>query len=333
MVADLLLASIADYARGYAIESAAVLESARCGLLESLSKCLEASSEPACAKLLGPIVPGAVMPGGARVPGTSLELDPVHAAFNIGTLVRWSDCADDGGASESGHSADCVGAVLAVADYLARRAVMQGRPPPLTRAALTALIKAQEIQGSISLASRNAGVALGSLLPVRVASAAVATALLGGTEDEIVSALSHAWIDGAGLSVEMHPRGRGTRRLWAAADAASRGVRFAFLAIGGDEGYPTALSAPGWGAYEVLCGGRPLELTHPLGSRIVEQTLRGRTAAERLLLLKRLRTSIDRRFPPRQAERVKSLFTELRRLDDRPVNELIAALVANGAVR
>jgi 2-methylcitrate dehydratase len=331
MSADALLASIADYALGCPIESAIDFESARGCLLESLASGFEALKERACLQLVGPLVPGAMMPGGARVPGTSLELDPVHAAFNIGTLVRWSD--EDGSMSvrEWGHPADCLGAILAVTDYLARRAIMEGRAPPRLSAVLTALLKAQEIQ---ALALSSGGLAdLGPTLRVRIASTAVAAALLGGTREQLVSALSHAWIDGTALPIHAHPSGRGARSRWAAADAASRGVRLALLAIAGDEGYPTALSAPGWGAWEILCGGQALALERPLGTRLSEERLAGRSAEERLRLLARFHCAVERCFPPRQAERIKRLFADPRRLDEEPVNELISALVANGAVR
>lgn len=332
MVADSLLASIADYARHYDVASAAVYESARCCLVESLSQCFESLHEPACRKLLGPIVPGAAMPGGARVPGTSLELDPVHAAFNIGTLACWSDSGDGGSASPWGHPADCLGAVLAVADYLARRAIMEGRPPPLMNAVLGALVKAQEIQGSLALESRDARAACGSVLWVRVASAAVATALLGGTSPQIMDALSLAWSDGAPLLPVAALHGRhGTRSRWAAGDAASRGVRLALLAIADDAGDPSALAVRGRSACDALGADWPIRLPSPLGTRIVDERLGRRSGKERLQLLKRFHSSVDGRFPSRQAERIKTLFTDLRRLDDQPVNELIAALVTNGA--
>ncbi len=331
MTADALLASIADYALECPIESATAFESARGCLLESLASHFETLKERACAQLVGPLVPGAMMPGGARVPGTSLELDPVHAAFNIGTLMRWRDEGGSTSAREWGHPADCLGAILAVTDYLARRAIMQGRPPPRLNAVLTALIKAQEIQ---ALALSSAALReMGPPLRVRIASAAVAAALLGGTREQLVSALSHAWIDGTALPIHAHPSGRGARSRWAAADAASRGVRLALLAIAGDEGYPTALSAPGWGACEIFCGGEALGLERPLGTRLIDERLARRSAEERLRLLARFYSAVEGCFPPRQAERIKTLFADPRRLDDEPVNELISALVANGAVR
>jgi 2-methylcitrate dehydratase len=331
MLDDSLLASIADYARHYTVARPAVYESARCCLVESLSECFQALNEPACAKLLGPLVPGAVMPGGARVPGTSLELDPVHAAFNIGTLARWSDSGDGSGTNPWGHPADCLGAVLAVADYLARRAVMEGSPPPRMHTVLGAWVKAQEIQGSLALERGDAHTACDSLLWVRVASAAIATALLGGTSEHIVSAVSQAWIDGAPLPLDARHSRHGRRSRWAAGDAASRGVRLALLVIADPDGDRSALTHRGRGTGEVLCTGKPIRVPHPLGTRIVDERLGRRSAKERLQLLERFHSSVDGRFPSRQAERIKTLFTDLRRLDDQPVNELIAALVTNGA--
>jgi 2-methylcitrate dehydratase len=228
--------------------------------------------------------------------------------------------------------ADCLGAILAVTDYLARRAIMEGRPPPRLNAVLTALLKAQEIQ-ALALSSAGPAADLGPTLRVRIASTAIAAALLGGTREQLVSALSHAWIDGTALPIHAHPSGRGARSRWAAADAASRGVRLALLAIAGDAGYPTALSAPGWGAWEILCGGKALALERPLGTRLSEERLARRSAEERLRLLARFYSAVECCFPPRQAERIKRLFADPRRLDEEPVNELISALVANGAVR
>jgi len=91
---DAVLVAIAEYAKSYNITSRQAYDTARYCLMDTLACGFLALKYPACTKLLGPVVPGAVMPGGARVPGLSYELDPVQAAFNIGTMVRWLDFND-----------------------------------------------------------------------------------------------------------------------------------------------------------------------------------------------------------------------------------------------
>ena len=193
---DAALVAIADYARNFTIRSASAYDTARYCLMDTLACGFQALKYPACRKLLGPVVPGAVMPGGARVPGTSFELDPVQAAFNIGTMIRWLDFNDTWLAAEWGHPSDNLGGILAVADYLARQAVMSGRSPPTVRELLTAMIKAHEIQGVLALENSFNRVGLDHVLLVRVASTAVVTSLLGGTLEQVVNAVSNAWIDG-----------------------------------------------------------------------------------------------------------------------------------------
>src|ERR1700722_16681669 len=178
---DAVLTAIASYARDARIDSATAYETARYCLMDTLACGLQAMKYPACRKLLGPVVPGAVMPGGARVPGTSYELDPVQAAFNIGALVRWLDFNDTWLAAEWGHPSDNLGGILAVADYLARAAVMHGLDPPTVRDVLTSMIKAHEIQGVLALENSFNRVGLDHVLLVRVASTAVVTAMLSGT--------------------------------------------------------------------------------------------------------------------------------------------------------
>src|SRR5438477_5021658 len=229
--------------------------------------------QPACTKPMGPVVPGAVMPGGARVPGTSFELDPVQAAFNIGTLIRWLDFNDTWLAAEWGHPSDNLGGILAVADYLARNAVMSGRTPPSVRALLTAMIKAHEIQGVLALENSFNRVGLDHVLLVRVASTAVVAGMLGASTGQIVNALSNAWIDGGALRTYRHAPNTGSRKSWAAGDATSRGVRHALMALNGEMGYPSALSAKTWGFYDVLFKGQAFSLPQPFGSYVMENVL------------------------------------------------------------
>jgi 2-methylcitrate dehydratase len=228
---------------------------------------------PACTKLLGPVVPGAILPNGARVPGTSYELDPVAAAFNIGALVRWLDFNDTWLAAEWGHPSDNLGAILAVADYVSRqRGKKRGRA--LTMAdVLTAMIKAHEIQGVLALNHSFNRVGLDHVLLVRIASTAVATHLLGGSREQIVDALSNAWLDGGALRTYRHAPNTGSRKSWAAGDATSRAVRHALMALAGEMGYPSALSARTWGFQDVLFKGKPIALDRPLGSYVMENVL------------------------------------------------------------
>jgi len=270
---DALLVSIAEYAHGARIESAQAYETARYCLMDTLACGFQALRYPACTKLLGPVVPGAVMPGGARVPGTSFELDPVQAAFNIGTMVRWLDFNDTWLAAEWGHPSDNLGAILATADYLARKAVMEGGKPPGVRDLLTAMIKAHEIQGVLALENSFNRVGLDHVLLVRVASTAVVTAMLGGTLAQVINAVSNAWIDGGALRTYRHAPNTGSRKSWAAGDATSRGVRHALIALGGEMGYPSALTAATWGFCDVLFKGQPLRLPQPFGSYVMENIL------------------------------------------------------------
>ncbi len=213
------------------------------------------------------------MQGGARVPGTSFELDPVQAAFNIGAMVRWLDFNDTWLAAEWGHPSDNLGGILAVADYLARSAVMQGLDPPTVRDLLTAMIKAHEIQGVLALENSFNRVGLDHVLLVRVASTAVVTAMLSGTREQVVNAVSNAWIDGGALRTYRHAPNTGSRKSWAAGDATSRAVRLALIALTGEMGYPSALSAKTWGFQDVLFKGKPLALPQPFGSYVMENVL------------------------------------------------------------
>ena len=270
---DQALVDIADYVAGYQVESAAALETARYCLMDSLACAFQALDYPACTKLLGPVVPGATLPGGARVPGTPWELDPVQAAFNIGTLVRWLDFNDTWLAAEWGHPSDNLGAILAVADYLSRKRVAEGEAPLAMRAVLEAMVKAHEIQGVIALENAFNRVGLDHVLLVRIASTAVATRMLGGNRQQVVNAVSNAWIDGGALRTYRHAPNTGSRKSWAAGDATSRGVRQALIALTGEMGYPSALTAPRWGFQDVLFGGKPLSFTQGYGTYVMENVL------------------------------------------------------------
>jgi 2-methylcitrate dehydratase len=270
---DAALIAIARYARNFTLESQSAYDTARYCLMDTLACGFQALKYPACRKLLGPVVPGAVMAGGARVPGTSYELDPVQAAFNIGAIVRWLDFNDTWLAAEWGHPSDNLGGILAVADYLARNAVMTGKSPPKVRDVLTAMIKAHEIQGVLALENSFNRVGLDHVLLVRVASTAVVASMLGASDEQVVNAVSNAWIDGGALRTYRHAPNTGSRKSWAAGDATSRAVRLALISLTGEMGYPSALSAKTWGFGDVLFKGKPLSLPQPFGSYVMENVL------------------------------------------------------------
>jgi 2-methylcitrate dehydratase len=267
---DRLLQQLTDYALTARIDSAEAWQTARYCLLDALGCGLLALSYPACSKLIGPVVPGAILPGGSRVPGTSLELDPVQAAFCLGAMVRWLDFNDTWLAAEWGHPSDNLGGILAVADYMGRQ---QGKPPLLMRSVLEALIKSYEIQGVLALNHSFNRVGLDHVLLVRIASTAVVAVLLGCTREQVLSALSHAFIDGGALRTYRHAPNTGPRKSWAAGDATSRAVRLALLARLGEMSYPSALTAPTWGFQDVLFRGKPLTLAQPLASYVMENIL------------------------------------------------------------
>jgi 2-methylcitrate dehydratase len=270
---DELLTEIVEYVGNYTVESGEAYETARYCLMDALGCALSALGHPECAKHLGPQVPGTTVPSGARVPGTQFELDPVKAAFDIGCALRWLDYNDTWLAAEWGHPSDNLGAILAVSDHLSRRRLAEGRQPLHVRDVLTALIKAYEIQGVLSLDNSLNRAGLDHVLFVRVASTAVATSLLGGNVGQITDALSNAFLDGGALRTYRHAPNTGSRKSWAAGDATSRAVRLAMMTVGGEMGYPSALSARRWGFQEVLFGGRPLTLGRSLGSYVVENVL------------------------------------------------------------
>ena len=270
---DALLRQLADYVTADPMKSDEAYSTARYCLMDTLACGMLALEYPACTKLLGPVVPGADMQGGARVPGTPFQLDPVQAAFNIGAMVRWLDFNDTWLAAEWGHPSDNLGAILALADYLARKAVAEGKEPPVMRDVLTAMIRAHEIQGVIALENSFNRVGLDHVLLVRLASACVSTGLLGGSHEDVMTVASHALIDGGALRAYRHAPQAGPRKSWAAGDASARGLRLALITRTGEIGYPAALSAPTWGFQDVLFGGNEVKLAQPLGSYVMENIL------------------------------------------------------------
>jgi 2-methylcitrate dehydratase len=282
---DPLLADLADYALSARITSVEAYDTARWCLADTLACGIMALAYPACTKLLGPVVAGASIQHGARVPGTAYELDPVAAAFNIGTIVRWLDFNDTWLAAEWGHPSDNLGAILGTADWLSRHqaahiapaafhTLLPARRSPLTmKDVLTAMVKAHEIQGVLALDNSFNRVGLDHVLLVRVASTAVTAALLGGTRDHVINALSHAWLDGSALRTYRHAPNTGSRKSWAAGDATARAVRLSLIAMTGEMGYPSVLTAKTWGFQDVSFKGTPLKLARPLGSYVMEQIL------------------------------------------------------------
>ncbi len=286
---DQLLVDIAEYAGSFQITSELGFETAHYCLMDTLACGFLALKYPACTKLLGPVVPGATFRGGARVPGTAYELDPVNAAFNIGAMIRWLDFNDTWLAAEWNHPSDNLGGILAVADYLSRT----GKPIKV-RDVLTGMIKAHEIQGVLALKNSFNRVGLDHVLLVRVASTAVVAGMLGGTREQIINAVSNAWIDGGALRTYRHAPNTGSRKSWAAGDATSRAVRLALFALKGEMGYPSALSAETWGFQDVLFKGKPIVLERPFGSYVMENILfkisypaefHGQTAVEAAMTL------------------------------------------------
>jgi 2-methylcitrate dehydratase len=271
--ADTVLTEIADYVRQYRVTSGLAYTTARHCLIDTLGCGLEALEYPACTKLLGPLVPGTIVPNGAKVPGTQLQLDPVQAAFNIGAMIRWLDFNDTWLAAEWGHPSDNLGGILAVADWISRGHVAAGRAPLVMQAVLTAMIKAHEIQGVIALENSFNRVGLDHVVLVKVASTAVVAGLLGLTHEEIVNAVSLAWVDGQSLRTYRHAPNTGSRKSWAAGDATSRAVRLALIAKTGEMGYPSVLTARTWGFYDVLFKGKPFEFQRPYGTYVMENVL------------------------------------------------------------
>ncbi len=295
---DQVLTDIADYALGYEITSELAYKTAQYCLMDTLGCGLEALEYSACTKLLGPIVPGTVVPNGARVPGTGYQLDPVQAAFNIGAMIRWLDFNDTWLAAEWGHPSDNLGGILAVADWLSRSGAA------LTmRDVLTAMIKAHEIQGCIALENSFNKVGLDHVVLVKVASTAVVSGLLGLTREQTINALSLAWVDGQSLRTYRHAPNTGSRKSWAAGDATSRAVRLALMARAGEMGYPSVLTAKTWGFYDVSFRGNTFKFQRPYGTYVMENVLfkinfpaefHAQTAVEAAMKLKARLDAMDR---------------------------------------
>jgi 2-methylcitrate dehydratase len=265
---DKVLTDIADYVTRYQVTSAQAYETARYCLMDTLGCGLEALEYPACTKLLGPIVPGTVVPNGAKVPGTQFQLDPVQAAFNIGAMIRWLDFNDTWLAAEWGHPSDNLGGILAIADWLARNG-----KKVVVKDVLTGMIKAHEIQGVLALENSFNRVGLDHVVLVKVASTAVVSQLLNLDPEEIANAVSQAWVDGQSLRTYRHAPNTGSRKSWAAGDATSRAVRLALISRAGEMGYPSVLSAKTWGFYDVLFKGNAFKFQRPFGSYVMENVL------------------------------------------------------------
>jgi len=270
---DEVLVRIANYVFDYKIESKEALETAKYCLIDTLGCGLEALDYPACVRHLGPTVPGSIIPNGTKIPGTKFQLDPINGAFNIGAMIRWLDFNDTWLAAEWGHPSDNLGGILAVADWISRTKVSNKKPPLQMKVVLEAMIKAHEIQGIIALENSFNRVGLDHVVLVKIATTAVVSQMLGASKEQIIDALSNAWVDGQSLRTYRHAPNTGSRKSWAAGDATSRGVRLALMVMKGEMGYPTALSAKGWGFYDVLFNGKSFKFKQDFGSYVMENVL------------------------------------------------------------
>lgn len=287
-VPDQVLVAIADYVHDHEITSEAAYRTARFCVIDALGCAIEALRYPECTKLLGPLAPGMHFEHGARVPGTRLELDPVNAAFSLGTMIRWLDFNDAFTAAEGGHPSDNLGGILATADYVSRRRTAGGKPALTMRDVLTAAIKAYEIQGVLSLENNLTQFGFDHTALLRVASTAVCTRILGGDREDIVNAVSNAFADGMPVKIYRQGDNIGSRKNWAAGEATSRGVRLALIALTGETGYPSVLTAKSFGVYDALFKGQPFAFRQAYGSYVMENVMykfvaagmHGQTAAE-----------------------------------------------------
>jgi 2-methylcitrate dehydratase len=270
---DQVIVDIANYVADFEITSSEAFDTARNCLMDTLGCGFEALDYPACTKILGPVVPGTIVPNGAKVPGTNFQLDPILAAFNIGAMIRWLDFNDTWLAAEWGHPSDNLGGILACADYISRKNVAEGKAPLTIKDVLTAMIKAHEIQGVFALENSFNRVGLDHVILVKIASTAVVTKLLGGNKEDIINAVSNAFVDGQSLRTYRHSPNTGSRKSWAAGDATSRAVRLAWMVLQGEMGYPSALTAKTWGFYDVLFKGNAFKFQRDYGSYVMEQVL------------------------------------------------------------
>ena len=327
---DRVLTDIADYVLSFNIRSKDAYETARYCLMDTLGCGLEALEYPACTKLLGPIVPGTIVPHGAKVPGTQHQLDPVQAAFNIGTMIRWLDFNDTWLAAEWGHPSDNLGGILASADWLSRNALAAGKKPLTIRDVLTAMIKAHEIQGCIALENSFNKIGMDHVVLVKVASTAVVACMLGLGRDEVINAISLAWVDGQSLRTYRHAPNTGSRKSWAAGDATSRAVRLALIARTGEMGYPSVLSAKTWGFYDASFRGKQFSFERPYGSYVMENVLfkisfpaefHAQTAAECAMRIHAEMTRLGRSIDDIKRVRIRTHEAAMRIIDKKgPLN-------------
>lgn len=321
---DKVISDIADYVLNYEINSELARTTAHYCLLDTLGCGFEALTYPACTKLLGPIVPGTIVPNGARVPGTSYQLDPVQAAFNIGAIIRWLDFNDTWLAAEWGHPSDNLGGILAAADWLSRTAVSRGKQPLTMKGVLDAMIRAHEIQGVIALENSFNRVGLDHVLLVKLASTAVVGKLIGLTREELINAISLAFVDGHSLRTYRHAPNTGSRKSWAAGDATSRGVRLALIAKTGEMGYPSVLTAKTWGFYDVLFKGKTFAFQRDYSSYVMENVLfkisfpaefHSQTAVEAAMTLHSLLRSMNKTADDIKSLRIRTHEAAIRIID------------------
>ena len=321
---DKVISDIADYVLQYEISNKLAWTTAHHCLLDTLGCGFEALTYPACTKLLGPIVPGTIVPDGAKVPGTSYQLDPVQAAFNIGAIIRWLDFNDTWLAAEWGHPSDNLGGILATADWLSRTAISRGKQPLTMKDVLDAMIRAHEIQGVIALENSFNRVGLDHVLLVKLASAAVVGKLIGLTRDELINTISLAFVDGHSLRTYRHAPNTGSRKSWAAGDATSRGVRLALIAKTGEMGYPSVLTAKTWGFYDVLFKGKEFAFQRDYGSYVMENVLfkisfpaefHSQTAVEAAMTLHTLLRSMNKTTDDIKSVRIRTHEAAIRIID------------------
>jgi 2-methylcitrate dehydratase len=270
---DSVISEIANYVTNFEIESDLALDTARNCLIDTIGCGLLALKFPACTKMLGPVVEGTSVPFGVRVPGTNFKLDPVKGAFDIGCAIRWLDYNDTWLAAEWGHPSDNLGAILSITDFISQQKISKGEDPLTMRTVLEAMIMTHEIQGVLALKNSFNKVGLDHVVLVKVASTALVTKLMGGTKDQIMDAVSQAWVDGQSLRTYRHAPNAGSRKSWAAGDATSRAIRLAMITLSGEMGYPGALSAPVWGFEDVLFDGKQISLPQKFGTYVMENVL------------------------------------------------------------